>query len=273
MHYTKHLVLACMASLLVSCSTQKEIAYFQDIKPGEENTLTDATIIRIRPEDKILIFVNSKDPELAALFNLPQITPQAGSSSRSVSQSSNNQVLGFTVDSEGYIDYPIIGKIYVQDMTREEIAKYIKNELISRNLIKDPVVTVEFMNLTIAVLGEVSSPGRYSIDRDKITILEALSMAGDLTINGKRDNVQVLRNVDNKQVTYTLDLRSAKDIYTSPAYYLQQNDVIYVEPNSKRARESTVNGNNVRSASFWVSIASLTMTIATTIITIFAIKP
>lgn len=272
MHYTKHLVLACMASLLVSCSTQKEIAYFQDIKPGEENTLTDATIIRIRPEDKISIIVNSKDPELAALFNLPYISNQIGST-RSSSQNSNSQISGFTVDSDGYIDYPIIGKIYVQDMTREEIAKYIKNELISRNLIKDPVVTVEFMNLTIAVLGEVSSPGRYSIDRDKITILEALSMAGDLTINGKRDNVQVLRNVDNKQVTYTLDLRSAKDIYTSPAYYLQQNDVIYVEPNSKRARESTVNGNNVRSASFWVSIASLTMTIATTIIAIFAIKP
>ncbi len=272
MHYTKHLVLACMASLLVSCSTQKEIAYFQDIKPGEENTLTDATIIRIRPEDKISIIVNSKDPELAALFNLPYISNQI-SSTRSSSQNSNSQISGFTVDSDGYIDYPIIGKIYVQDMTREEIAKYIKNELISRNLIKDPVVTVEFMNLTIAVLGEVSSPGRYSIDRDKITILEALSMAGDLTINGKRDNVQVLRNVNNKQVTYTLDLRSAKDIYTSPAYYLQQNDVIYVEPNSKRARESTVNGNNVRSASFWVSIASLTMTIATTIITIFAIKP
>lgn len=272
MHYTKHLVLACMASLLVSCSTQKEIAYFQDIKPGEENTLTDATIIRIRPEDKISIIVNSKDPELAALFNLPYISSQIGST-RSSSQNSNSQISGFTVDSDGYIDYPIIGKIYVQDMTREEIAKYIKNELISRNLIKDPIVTVEFMNLTIAVLGEVSSPGRYSIDRDKITILEALSMAGDLTINGKRDNVQVLRNVNNKQVTYTLDLRSAKDIYTSPAYYLQQNDVIYVEPNSKRARESTVNGNNVRSASFWVSIASLTMTIATTIITIFAIKP
>lgn len=272
MHYTKHLVLACMASLLVSCNTQKEIAYFQDLESSKDTPLTTPSVIRIRPEDKISIIVNSKDPELAALFNLPYISNQIGST-RSSSQNSNNQISGFTVDSEGYVDYPIIGKIYVQDMTREEITKYIKNELISRNLIKDPVVTVEFMNLTIAVLGEVTSPGRYSIDRDKITILEALSMAGDLTINGKRDNVQVLRNVDNKQVTYTLDLRSAKDIYTSPAYYLQQNDVIYVEPNSKRARESTVNGNNVRSASFWVSIASLTMTIATTIITIFAIKP
>lgn len=272
MHYKKHLVLACTMLLLVSCNTQKEIAYFQDLESSKDSPLTTSSVIRIKPEDKISIFVNSKDPELASLFNLPQITPQVGGSSRSGSQTSNNQVLGFTVDSEGYIDYPIIGKIYVNNMTREEIADYIKSELISRNLIKDPVVTVEFMNLTISILGEVEEPGRYNIDRDKITILEALSMAGDLTINGKRDNVQVLRNIDNEQVTYTLDLRSAQDIYSSPAYYLQQNDVIYVEPNSKRARESTVNGNNVRSASFWVSIASLTMTIATTIITIFAIK-
>lgn len=259
MHYKKHLVLACTMLLLVSCNTQKEIAYFQDLESSKDSSLTTSSVIRIKPEDKISIIVNSKDPELAALFNLPQ-------------QSSSSQISGFTVDSKGYIDYPIIGKIYVQDMTREEIADYIKNELISRNLIKDPVVTVEFMNLTISILGEVEEPGRYNIDRDKITILEALSMAGDLTINGKRDNVQVLRNIDNEQVTYTLDLRSAQDIYSSPAYYLQQNDVIYVEPNSKRARESTVNGNNVRSASFWVSIASLTMTIATTIITILAIK-
>lgn len=260
MHYKKHLVLACTMLLLVSCNTQKEIAYFQDLESSKDSPLTTSSVIRIKPEDKISIIVNSKDPELAALFNLPQ-------------QSSSSQISGFTVDSKGYIDYPIIGKIYVQDMTREEIADYIKNELISRNLIKDPVVTVEFMNLTISILGEVEEPGRYNIDRDKITILEALSMAGDLTINGKRDNVQVLRNIDNEQVTYTLDLRSAQDIYSSPAYYLQQNDVIYVEPNSKRARESTVNGNNVRSASFWVSIASLTMTITSTIITIFAIKP
>lgn len=260
MHYKKHLVLACTMLLLVSCNTQKEIAYFQDLESSKDSPLTTSSVIRIKPEDKISIIVNSKDPELAALFNLPQ-------------QSSSSQISGFTVDSKGYIDYPIIGKIYVNNMTREEIADYIKSELISRNLIKDPVVTVEFMNLTISILGEVEKPGRYNIDRDKITILEALSMAGDLTINGKRDNVQVLRNIDNEQVTYTLDLRSAQDIYSSPAYYLQQNDVIYVEPNSKRARESTVNGNNVRSASFWVSIASLTMTITSTIITIFAIKP
>ena len=117
------------------------------------------------------------------------------------------------------------------------------------------------MNLTISVLGEVGKPGRYNIDRDKITLLEAISMAGDLTIYGKRDNVYVMRNEGGKQTSYQVNLLSAQDVYSSPAYYLQQNDVIYVEPNSVRARQSTVNGNNVRSTSFWISLASLLTTI------------
>lgn len=134
--------------------------------------------------------------------------------------------------------------------------------MIERNLVKDPVVTVEFLNLTVSVLGEVSSPGRYNIDRDQITLLDALSMAGDLTIFGKRDEVLVMREVqDGRQQVYRVNLCSANDLYNSPVYYLQQNDVVYVEPNSMRARQSTVNGNNVRSASFWMSLASLLTTI------------
>ena len=117
------------------------------------------------------------------------------------------------------------------------------------------------MNLAISVLGEVGKPGRYNIDRDKITLLDAISMAGDLTIYGKRDNVYVMRNEGGKQTSYQVNLLSAQDVYSSPAYYLQQNDVIYVEPNSVRARQSTVNGNNVRSTSFWISLASLLTTI------------
>ena len=142
-------------------------------------------------------------------------------------------------------------------MKREEIAAYIKNELVTKNLVKDPVVTVEFMNLCISVLGEVNQPGRYSIDRDKITILDALSMAGDLTIYGQRQKVLVLRQEDDIQRVYGVNLTSGEHIYTSPAYYLQQNDVVYVEPNNVRSRQSTVNGNNVRSTSFWISLASL----------------
>lgn len=133
-------------------------------------------------------------------------------------------------------------------------------------MVKDPVVTVEFMNLAVSVLGEVNNPGRYNIDKDNITILDALSQAGDLTVYGKREKVLILRNEDGKQRVYGVNLCSGDHIYSSPAYYLQQNDVVYVEPNDTKARQSTVNGNNVRSTSFWISLASLLTSIAILIV-------
>lgn len=147
-------------------------------------------------------------------------------------------------------------------LKREEIAEHIKNELVTKNLVKDPVVTVEFMNLCVSVMGEVNNPGRFSIDRDQMTILDALSMAGDLTIYGNRQKVMVLRQEDGQQRVYGVNLTSGEHVYTSPAYYLQQNDVVYVEPNDVRSRQSTVNGNNVRSTSFWISLASLLTSVA-----------
>ncbi|MDR0657947.1 MAG: polysaccharide export protein, partial [Mediterranea sp.] len=146
-------------------------------------------------------------------------------------------------------------------MSREEVAAFIKETLKSGNLINDPVVTVEFMNLSVSVMGEVNNPGRYNIDKDNITILDALSMAGDLTIHGIREKVLVQRNENGVQRTYEVNLCSAEQLYSSPVYYLQQNDVLYVEPNATKARQSTVNGNNIRSTSFWISLASLLTTI------------
>lgn len=118
------------------------------------------------------------------------------------------------------------------------------------------------MNLSVNVMGEVNRPGRYNIDKDHLTILDALSQAGDLTIYGKREKVLVLRNENGKQRVYDINLCSADHLYSSPVYYLQQNDVVYVEPNDTKARQSTVNGNNVRSTSFWISLASLLTTIS-----------
>ncbi len=118
------------------------------------------------------------------------------------------------------------------------------------------------MNLSVNVMGEVNRPGRYNIDKDHLTILDALSQAGDLTIYGKREKVLVLRNENGKQRVYGINLCSADHLYSSPVYYLQQNDVVYVEPNDTKARQSTVNGNNVRSTSFWISLASLLTTIS-----------
>ena len=245
---------------LSSCGTSKDVVYFQDMKPGESEIVLPAVqTITVQPEDKISIIVNSRDPQLTDLFNLPYVSRQIGQSQRTngMATGSSNGVSGYTVDANGDIDFPVIGKIHVAGLCREEIAKYIKNELVTKNLVKDPVVTVEFMNLCISVLGEVNDPGRFAIDRDRVTILDALSMAGDLTIYGNRFKVMVLRQEGDVQRVYGIDLTSGDHVYTSPAYYLQQNDVVYVEPNNVKARQSTVNGNNVRSTSFWISLASL----------------
>ena len=249
---------------LSACGSSKQVVYFQDLKPGKtEITLPEPKAITVRPEDKISIIVNSRDPQLTDLFNLPIMSRQLGQSLRNGTTNGNSQgVSAYTVNAEGEIDFPVLGKIAVAGMKREEIADYIKQRLMEENLVKDPVVTVEFANLCISVLGEVNNPGRFSIDRDRLTILDALSLAGDLTIYGNRSKVLVLRQEGEVQRVYGLNLTSGEHIYTSPAYYLQQNDVVYVEPNAVKARQSTVNGNNVRSTSFWISLASLLTSVA-----------
>lgn len=249
-----------------SCSAPSQVTYFQDLRPGEsEQKVVAATEIKVRPGDKLSIIVNSRDPQLSQLFNLPYVSQQIGQISASKgagsASGSSQGISGYTVDEEGMIDFPVLGKLEIAGKNREEVAAFIKEELLSKNLVKDPVVTVEYMNLCISVLGEVTQPGRYSIDRDKVTLLDAISMAGDLTIYGKREKVLVLREEEGVQHVYGVNLCSAEHLYTSPVYYLRQNDVVYVEPNNVRARQSTVNGNNVRSTSFWLSLASFLTTI------------
>lgn len=251
------------ALLLAACSTPKNITYFQDVTPQETVIpMQSVNEIKIQPKDKLSILVSSQDYRLTNMFNLPIITQQVGS----VSTSQNSQargLSGYTVDSEGNIDFPVVGKIHVAGKTREEVGLTVKEELTSRDLVKEPVVTVEFMNLSVSVLGEVSEPGRYNIDKDNFTLLDAISQAGDLTIYGRRENVLVVRSENGQQKVYSVDLCSAESLYTSPAYYLQQYDVVYVEPNNERKRQSTVNGNTVRSTAFWLSVVSVMLSMAT----------
>ena len=243
-----------MVLAAVSCSTPKEISYFQDLQPSvTELAITDPVEIKVSPKDKLSILVNSQDQKLNELFNLQNTSGNT---------SSNRIELGYTVDTQGFINFPVLGKVEVGGMTREQIAEYLTGQLKEKELIKDPVVTVEFINLGVSVLGEVNNPGRIKIDRDNMTILDAISEAGDLTIYGKREKVLVLRQENGKQRVYGINLCSAEHIYSSPVYYLQQNDVVYVEPNDTKSRQSTVNGNTVRSTSFWISLASLITSIA-----------
>jgi polysaccharide export protein len=241
----------------------RNINYLEDLQAGDTTAIANIATIRVKTDDKLSIVINSRDPQMANLFNLPIVTYRVGQTNIAPS---NQEVSNYTVDSQGNIDFPVVGKIHVAGLSREEIAALVKSELITKNLVKDPVVTVEFTNHAISVLGEVNKPGRYGIDRDKITVLDALGMAGDLTIYGKREDILVLREEGGKQIPYKINLCSGRELLASPAYYLQQNDIVYVEPNNVRARQSTVNGNNVRSSSFWLSLASLLTTVIVLIV-------
>ena len=255
--------------LMTSCDVSKRITYFQDIQEHQSASgkIEQPTPeIRLRPEDKISIIVNTKVPELSALFNLPYTTRVLGSQSEQVNNTTSYGTSGYIIKADGTIDFPVLGAVQAAGKTRDELSSFIKSELINRNLVNDPVVTVEFINLQFAVMGEVRSPGSYKITRDHITLLDALSMAGDLNIDGKRDNVLVLRpDASGNMTAYNVDMRSFDAVQKSPAYYIHQNDYIYVEPNKKRANQSTVNANTVQSASFWISVVSLLASVATTI--------
>lgn len=255
-------VLCAMA--VASCSTPKDIAYFQEMAL-QTPTQVDVRSVVVKPNDKLSIIVNSRDPQVANMLNLPytnrtlgQTTPYGTTTSQGVS--------AYTVNAEGDIDFPQIGDVHVEGLTRMEVAALIKGLLIGHDLVKDPVVTVELVNAQASVLGEVNNPGRYSIDRDNMTILDLLGSAGDLTIYGVRDNVKLIRTVDGEQITYQVNLLSGQDLASSPAYYVQQDDVVYVEPNPTRKRQSRLNANTVQSTSFWLSLASLGATITAIIV-------
>lgn len=261
MERIRNLVYACVVMLLIgSCATPRKVCYLQDVGSSVRREGIARIAVTVRPEDKISIVVNSQNPELADMFNLPVLTHRVGQPMNS-NYNYNQQVSSYTVDSNGNIDFPVLGEIHVAGLEREKIAFYIKNELVRKNLVRDAVVIVEFMNMGVSVMGEVNRPGRFNIERDHLTLLDALSMAGDLTIYGKRESVLVIRRENDGETFYRVDLCDSKSLYASPAYYLRQNDIVYVEPNNVRARQSTLNGNNVRTASFWMSLASLLTTL------------
>ena len=251
--YVAYLVV-CMAVFFTACTSTKKIIYLQDVVPLKQQEIEQKYEVIIHGDDLLAIMVNSPDPELALPFNMPMVSYQLGSNT-----GGQQRVLGYLVDTNGNIDFPILGEIHVEGLTRMQLTELIKNKLIEGDLIKDPIVTVQFLNFKISVMGEVGRPGSFTISGDRITLLEALSMAGDLTIYGRRDRVGVIRENNGKRTILFHDLRSA-DIFNSPCYYLQQNDIVYVEPNKAKSGQSSINQNN--SIGVWVSVISLLTTIA-----------
>lgn len=268
-----YVLLLLMTIWLCSCSAPTNVSYFQNAEAIRGMTLQNEQPFRLRPKDKINIVVSSTDPMLVNQFNLTSVSQNMHALGTTLApqtsvggSTSGSSILAYTVDEQGDIDFPVLGKIAVEGKTRQEVAAYLRARLIARELVLDPIVTVEYVNLTVNILGEVNHPGRINIQKDNFTILDAIAEAGDLTIYGQRENVMVMREVDGEDQTYVIDLCDRQDILTSPAYYLQQNDVIYVTPNPKRRREAKTAGNTFNQPSVWISLASLLTTITALLI-------
>ena len=252
------LILILAVVMTTSCASGKDIVYFQD-EPLEDGLLmSEPKQLLYKPDDILTIHVSALDPDTVKPFNLPLIS---NNTSNIISAQSSSQVQTYLIDYNGNIEFPVLGKIKVAGLTRTELTSLLVDRIGS--MAKDPIVNIRLANFTITIIGEVSNPGTFTIQDERITILEALGLANDLTIFGKRKNVLIIREVDGKKKFAKIDLTSINTV-NSPVYYLQQNDVIYVEPNNAKIRSSTYNQNNGVLIS---AIGTLT-----TIIAVFLVK-
>lgn len=243
------LVLVAVLLTLSSCKTREKILYFQDIENGSVIPTQAIQPLTFQPGDNLTVIVSSSaTPQLAVQFNLPTST-----------STGSQQMVVYTIDENGCIDIPILGRTKISGLTRSETAAKIQSILRDGKL-RDAVVTVNSYDQYITILGEVNKPGKQTITKDRLTIIEALGAAGDLTIHGCRDNILVLRQEGNETKSYYVDLRS-KDVMNSPVYNLRQNDVVYVQPNKVKMGQSTNNDNSLRTIGTWISITSFLMSL------------
>ena len=237
---------------LASCSTSKEIEYFQDIDRVYMEQLNTEYEAIIKKDDRLSIVVSGPDKTVTAPYNLT--LGEMGMSTSSVSTNPETATLSYLVDAQGNIEFPTLGTIHVEGMTRNQLVSYLTGRI--GKDVKNPIVYVAFKNYKITVLGEVRTPGTFVMDSEKISLLQALGRAGDLTLTAKRDGIILLREVDGRQEHYTIDMRKS-DLLNQPYYYLQQNDVIIVPPSSVRVASATT------ATGIWsVLLSSITTAIA-----------
>lgn len=241
-----------------SCTTPKNVAYIKNsdsIDYSKSEFLYDA---RIMPKDVLTITVNTVNPEASAPFNLVVSTAlNTGSANQSLG--TNRALQTYLVSNDGTIEFPVLGMLQVGGLTKQECEKMIHDKIKPYlNAKENPVVTVRMSNYKISVIGEVSRPGMFTVGNEKINIFEALAQAGDLTIYGVRDNVKLIRENDKgRKEIHVINLNDA-NIINSPYYYLQQNDILYVEPNSVKAKNSTVG----QTTTLWFSATSILISLA-----------
>ena len=236
MKRTLYSLLICCIALMSSCVSQRKLSYLPDVTTASADSINktyeSVKENRITTGDLLSIFVNAMDVEAVQAFNMPVANVQRLGARQVNVNAGGGSLQGYWVDPDGNINFPVLGTLHVEGMTTTELRDSL-TQLISQS-VKDPIINISFLNFTVTVLGEVKNPGRHAVSDQGLTIFQALALAGDLTIYGKRNNVLVSREVDGKMEFARLNLND-QSIFASPYYYIRQNDVIYVEPNNARS--------------------------------------
>lgn len=243
----KRIILILILSIsLCSCVSKKSIVYFQNDQIDQDKVSNNFVTI-FKPDDLLQITISAEDLESVQPFNLPAVNFSAVSGS----VFGNPMQQNYLIDSEGFIDFPILGRLKLGGRTREEVLKMFKKRL-DPDYVKAPTINIFISNFKVTISGDVAKPGTYTIPNERVTIIEALGLAGDTNISAKRANVKVIREENGKKNIYTIDLKS-NNLFTSPVYYLQQNDLVYVEPNYAKSQSAAFNQNT----GLFVSIGSI----------------
>ncbi|WP_417940024.1 polysaccharide biosynthesis/export family protein [Flavobacterium sp. RS13.1] len=236
--FSNRSILLMLLSLFFSCASKKDIVYYQNIDGINTSQNIASYEVKIQPDDLLMIIVSAEDPEIAMPFNLTTVTiPNASNLQSAMGQQT---IQSYLVDRNGNIEFPVLGKLQVGGLTRTEVLQSLKDKI--GVYIKNPIINLRIMNFKVSLQGEVNSPGTYSVASERVTLIEALSMAKDLTIYGKRKNILVIREINGVKSYNRVDITKA-DFINSPFYYLAQNDIIYVEPNNTKVNAAAVGPN------------------------------
>ena len=256
MRIIKPFLVVVTMMILASCASSKKFVYLNDMVPGESYPINTEMSTVVHENDRLDIKVSCKNPELAVPFNVQTGAYQVSADGSVKSAGVDVLEQGYRVDAEGNIVFPILGKINVAGKSLKDVSDLIAGMIEEGNYIKDPEVSIEFLNFKYTVLGAVNGKGTYTVDGDKVTIIEAIAKAGDVTREARLDKIAVIRMVDGRQQIFYNDIRTA-DIFMSPTYYLQQNDIVYVEPKNRPKNERTWQ---------WVTFGTSLVSVASSII-------
>jgi polysaccharide export outer membrane protein len=245
------LLILVLIFFIASCASKKEVVYFQNASSFETLVNKNNLSTKFKVDDLVSIYISTLDSEASVPFNLFRGASEGGIRPEQVD---------YLVDENGEIDFPVIGKLKIAGLSPEEVRVYLRNKL--SDYLKDPIINIRLRNFSVTILGEVSRPGTYPVNGERISILEALGLAGDLTIKGMRENVMVIRDFDGTKVYTRIDL-TKKEVLSSPVFYLTQNDVVYVEPNQSAITSSTLDNR----ATIAISIASVLITSSVLLLT------